>query len=304
MPIKIPNSLPAAGILQNENIFVMTEQRATTQDIRPLRIALLNLMPTKIITETQLCRLLSNTPLQVEIELIQMRSHISKNTSAEHMLTFYKTFDQIQDQKFDGMIITGAPIELLDFDEVEYWQELCEIMDWTLTNVYSTLHICWGAQAALYHHYGIPKHDLESKMFGVFAHRVEDKCCTLLRGFDDVFMAPHSRRTMTTRADVEKAPEVTVLASSDKAGIYALSAQGDRQIFITGHAEYDADTLLLEYRRDKQAGVPITIPENYFPNNDDTAEPIVSWRGHGSLLYANWLNYCVYQATPYDLSAM
>ncbi|MBQ8830200.1 MAG: homoserine O-succinyltransferase [Oscillospiraceae bacterium] len=301
MPIKIPNELPATQILQNENIFVMTETRAVSQDIRPLRIAILNLMPTKVVTETQLTRLLGNTPLQVEIELIHTTTHESKNTSKDHLLAFYKSFDDIKDQKFDGLIITGAPVEQMPFEEVEYWDELCRIMEWSKTNVYSTFHICWGAQAGLYYHYGVPKYPLDKKMFGVFPHRVERKQAMLMRGFDDTFMVPHSRHTNIRREDVEKVPELKIAASSEEAGIYAIYTEGGRQVFITGHSEYDPDTLLNEYVRDKNLGLPIDVPKNYFPDDDDTKAPNVTWRGHANLLYSNWLNYFVYQTTPYDI---
>ena len=304
MPIKIPNGLPAKETLESENIFVMTETRATTQEIRPLRIALLNLMPTKIVTETQLSRLLGNTPLQVELELVQVSSHKSKNTSEEHMLAFYKTFDEIADQYYDGMIITGAPVEQLDFAQVEYWDELCRIMEWTKTHVHSTFHICWGAQAALYYHFGIDKVPLEKKMFGVFRHKVVYKNPMLLRGFDDTFWVPHSRHTTIRREDVAAVPQIKILAESEEAGLYAMATQGGKQVFITGHSEYDADTLNREYVRDKNAGLPIEVPKNYFPDDDDTKEPIVRWRGHANLLYCNWLNYFVYQSTPYEVDAI
>ena len=302
MPIKIPNSLPATEVLQNENIFVITEQRAISQDIRPLHILVLNLMPTKIVTETQLARILGNTPLQVELELLQVRSHESKNVSLSHMLSFYKTFDQVCQRKFDGMIITGAPVEHLPFEEVDYWEELCEIMEWSKTHVHSTFHICWGAQAGLYYHYGIPKVGLEKKLFGVFPHTVERKSSILLRGFDDVFMVPHSRHTTIRREDVERVPALKILASSAQAGIYAMATDQGRQVYITGHSEYDADTLEREYLRDKNAGLPIDMPVNYYPDDDDTRPPRVSWRSHANLLYSNWLNYFVYQNTPYDLN--
>ena len=301
MPIKIPNELPAYKTLTDENIFVMTETRALTQDIRPLQIAIVNLMPTKIDTETQLLRLLGNTSLQVETELIKMQSHVSKNTSAEHLTAFYKTFPEIKDRNFDGMIITGAPVEHLPFEEVEYWNELCEIMEWSKEHVHSTFHICWGAQAALYYHFGIPKYKLDKKLFGVFRHRAERKNYILLRGFDDVFMAPHSRHTTVLREDLEACGKLKILASSDEAGVYAASTENGRQVFIMGHSEYDPRTLEKEYLRDKNAGLPIEVPVNYYPNDDDTQEPIVSWRSHANLLYANWLNYMVYQTTPYDL---
>lgn len=302
MQLRIQADLPAIENLENENIFVMDHERAVTQDIRPLKIVILNLMPTKIETETQLLRLLSNTPLQVDVELMNMKSHISRNTPSSHLNTFYKTYDDLKDQKFDGMIITGAPVELMPFEEVDYWEEMCKVMDWSLTNVYSTLHICWGAQAALYHHYGIKKVPLEKKLFGVFPHRVEYKNPILLRGFDDVFMVPHSRHTTVRREDIERVPELKILASSEQAGVYAIFTAGGRQIFLTGHAEYDPDTLRREYERDKALGLPIAVPENYFPGNDDTKPPLVTWRSHANLLFSNWLNYFVYQTTPYDFT--
>ena len=302
MPIRIPNDLPAVKTLLNENIFVMPEQRAVTQDIRPLKILLLNLMPNKIATETQLSRLLGNTPLQVELELIHTSSYHSKNTSSEHLLAFYKTFDDVKDQKFDGMIITGAPVEKMEFEEVEYWNELCELMEWTKTHVHSTFHICWGAQAGLYYHYGIGKYPLESKLFGVFEHTADYKNSMLLRGFDDKFFVPHSRHTTVKREDIEKVPALKIVASSEKAGIYALLTENGKQVFITGHSEYDANTLKDEYLRDISRGDPIDIPENYFPDNDPEKEPQVTWRSHAHLLYSNWLNYFVYQTTPYDIS--
>ena len=302
MPIKIPNALPATETLERENIFVITESRAISQDIRPLEILVLNLMPTKVVTETQLARVLGNTPLQVELELLQVKSHESKNVSQDHMLAFYKTFDEIRDRKFDGMVITGAPVEQMPFEQVDYWDELCMIMEWSKTHVHSTFHICWGAQAGLYYHYGIPKAPLEHKLFGVFEHVVERKQSILFRGFDDVFMAPHSRHTTILREDVEKVPALKILASSPRAGVYAIQTDGGRQVFILGHAEYDADTLEREYLRDKGLGLPIEVPENYYPNDDDTRPPRVSWRAHANLLYSNWLNYFVYQNTPYDLS--
>ncbi len=302
MPIKIPNDLPATATLQGENIFVMTETRAVTQDIRPLEILILNLMPTKIDTETQFARILGNTPLQVHLEFLHTRSHIASHVSMEHLFAFYKTFDEVRDRRFDGMIITGAPVEHLPFEAVEYWQELCQIMDWSKTHVHSTLHICWGAQAALYHHYGIQKHPLPEKLFGVFPHRVEYKNPILLRGFDDVFMAPHSRHTTILREEVERVPELKIAASSDEAGIYALFTAGGHQVFLTGHSEYDPDTLRREYERDKARGLPIAVPKNYFPNDDDTQPPLVTWRAHAHLLFSNWLNYFVYQTTPYDFT--
>lgn len=301
MPIKIPNDLPATKTLTDENIFVMNENRALSQDIRPLKILLLNLMPTKVATETQLSRLLGNTPLQVELEFLHTSSHISKNTPQEHLFTFYKTFDEVKHRNFDGLIITGAPVEQLPFEEVEYWDELCEIMEWSKTHVHSTFHICWGAQAALYYHFGVPKYPLKEKLFGVFEHRVERRSSILLRGFDDVFLVPHSRHTTVRREDVEAVPELKILAASPEAGLYAMSTENGKQVFITGHSEYDAGTLKAEYMRDKNAGLPIKPPKNYFPNDDDTAEPTVKWRSHANLLYANWLNYIVYQNTPYEI---
>lgn len=304
MPITIPNELPAYKTLTDENIFIMDENRAVTQDIRPLRIAIVNLMPTKIDTETQLLRLLGNTPLQVQVELLHMKSHESKNTSKEHLLAFYKTFDDVKDMKFDGMVITGAPVELLPFEDVEYWEELCSVMEWSKKHVHSTLHICWGAQAGLYYHFGIPKHPLEKKMFGVFPHTVVRKSSILFRGFDDVFMVPHSRRTTVLEEDVKKCPQLKVLASSEEAGVYAIMTENGKQIFIMGHSEYDAMTLAKEYRRDRDAGIPIDIPRNYFPDDDDTRAPSVSWRSCANLLFSNWLNYFVYQTTPYNLDEL
>lgn len=301
MPIKIPNSLPAAKTLAAENIFVMDESRATTQDIRPLRILILNLMPTKIATETQLARLLGNTPLQVEMELIRTASHESKNTSAEHLISFYKTFDDIKDERFDGMIITGAPVEHLEFSEVEYWDELCRIFEWSKSHVHSTFHICWGAQAGLYYHFGVKKIPLEKKLFGVFEHRVSYKNPILFRGFDDVFYAPHSRNSAVDEAALRAVPELKILAESDEAGIYACMTEGGRQIFITGHSEYDPDTLAKEYFRDRGKGIDIAPPKNYFPNDDPNNPPEVRWRAHANLLFSNWLNYFVYQTTPYDV---
>ena len=304
MPIKIPNELPAARTLAEENIFVMSETRAVAQDIRPLKILLLNLMPTKVVTETQFSRLLGNTPLQVELTLMHTKSHQSKNTSEDHLLAFYCTFDEIKDRKFDGMIITGAPVEHLPFEEVEYWDELCEIMRWSLTHVQSTFHICWGAQAGLYYHFGIGKRPLDKKMFGIFPHRVDHKKTILFRGFDDVFMVPHSRHTTVDRAEIEAVPELKVLASSEEAGVFAVKTEEGRQIFITGHPEYDADTLKKEYDRDVAAGKPIALPKNYFPDDDPTREPPATWRSSANLLYSNWLNYFVYQATPFDLERL
>lgn len=301
MPIRIPNDLPAVKTLENENIFVMTETRAITQDIRPLKILLLNLMPKKIETETQLSRLLGNSPLQVELELIHTKSHLSKNTPQEHMLAFYKTFDDVKDRTFDGMIITGAPVEQMPFEEVEYWQELCEIMEWTKTHVHSTFHICWGAQAGLYYHFGIDKKPLPEKMFGIFPHTVDYKKSILFRGFDDVFMVPHSRHTTVDIEDVKKCKGLKILSSSKEAGVYAMATKNGKQIFITGHSEYDANTLANEYFRDLDAGKPIKVPVNYFPDDNPKNQPKVTWRSHANLLYSNWLNYFVYQTTPYDI---
>jgi homoserine O-succinyltransferase len=302
MPIKIPNDLPATKVLNQENIFVITETRAITQDIRPLHILILNLMPTKIVTETQLARILGNTPLQVELDFLQTATHKSKHTSKEHMIAFYKTFDEIKHRKFDGMVITGAPVEQMEFEEVNYWDELCEIMEWSKTHVTSTFHICWGAQAGLYYHYGIKKRMLDKKLSGVFPHKLEYKNSILFRGVDDVFYAPHSRYTTIDREQVEKHPELRILATSEMAGIYAISTDMGKQIFITGHAEYDADTLKKEYVRDKEAGLDIEIPYNYFPNDDDTKEPMNLWRSNANSLFSNWLNYYVYQTTPYDIN--
>ena len=304
MPIRIPNDLPAAQVMQQENIFVMKHQRATTQQIRPLEIVVLNLMPTKIVTETQLTRLLGNTPLQVNLELMHTSTHRSKNVSEEHLLTFYKNFDELKDRKFDGMVITGAPVELLDFEDVDYWDELCRIMEWSKTHVHSTLHICWGAQAGMYYHYGIPKQPLDQKLFGVYPHRADYKRSILLRGFDDTFYVPHSRHTTVRREDIEAVPGLKILASSEEAGVYAVMNKNGHHIFITGHSEYDANTLETEYLRDKNLGKPISVPENYYPDDDDTKEPIVRWRGHANLLFSNWLNYFVYQTTPYDIETV
>ena len=302
MPIKIPNELPAVRTLENENIFVMTEKRAITQDIRPLKILILNLMPTKVDTETQLSRLLGNTPLQVEIELIHTSTHKARNVSEEHLLAFYKEFADIKDSYYDGMIITGAPVEKMEFEQVEYWGELCEIMEWTRTHVHSTLHICWGAQAGLYYHYGVEKQLMAQKLSGVYAHKADYKNSILLRGFDDIFYVPHSRYTEVRREDIERVPQLRVIASSEEAGVYAVITRGGKQVFLTGHSEYDADTLHKEYQRDKQLGISPRVPENYYPNDDDTKPPITSWRAHATLLFTNWLNYFVYQTTPYDIT--
>lgn len=301
MPIKIPNQLPATEILGRENIFVMTETRAVTQDIRPLQILLLNLMPTKVDTETQLARVLGNTPLQIELELIAPRDHVSKNTSQAHMLAFYRSFDEVRDRTFDGLVITGAPVEHLPFEEVDYWPELCEIMDWTKVHVTSTLHICWGAQAGLYYHFGIPKILLPEKLFGVFEHRVMNRKIPLVRGFDDLFMIPHSRHTAVKPQDIHDCADLTVLAESDRAGVLLCMTEGGGQIYVMGHPEYDRYTLHNEYQRDKNKGLPIAIPENYYPEDDDTRRPNLQWRSHSNNLYSNWLNYYVYQVTPYEL---
>ena len=301
MPIKIPNLLPATQVLLNENIFVMTETRAMTQDIRPLKILMLNLMPQKITTETQIARLIGNTPLQVELELLQTATHRSTHTAAEHMLAFYKTFDEVKHKKYDGMIITGAPVEHMEFEEVDYWEELCEIMEWSKTHVTSTFHICWGAQAGLYYHYGVRKRQLDKKLFGVFEHTLDYKQSILFRGFDDTFVVPHSRHTESVREDIEAVPALKILASSEEAGVFVCSTDKGRQIFVSGHSEYDADTLKNEYLRDKNLGLDIEIPKNYFPDNDDTKKPVVRWRSCANLLYTNWLNYFVYQSTPYNI---
>ncbi|MBO5713429.1 MAG: homoserine O-succinyltransferase [Clostridia bacterium] len=302
MPIKIPNDLPATKVLESENIFVMSETRAITQDIRPLKILRLNLMPKKIETETQLVRLLGNTPLQVEPTLIRTSTHRSKNVAEEHLLAFYKVFNDVKNDYFDGMIITGAPVELMEFEEVDYWQELCEIMQWSTTHVHSTFHICWGAQAGLYYHYGVKKYPVPEKVFGVFPHKIDYKNSILFRGFDEVFNVPQSRHTTVLREDIEKVKELKILASSNETGVYAVASKNGRQIFITGHSEYDADTLKNEYLRDLSQGKPIKIPFNYFPNDDATKEPMVTWRAHANLLFSNWLNYFVYQSTPYDVT--
>ena len=301
MPVKIPSTLPARTTLENENIFVMDEDRAIHQDIRALRVAILNLMPTKISTETQLLRLLSNSALQVEVTLLHTATYESKNTDADHLLNHYVSFDEITGEKFDGLIITGAPVEQMPFEEVDYWRELQRIMDWSETNVESTFHICWGAQAGLYHKYGIPKYDLPRKMFGVFEHRLLNRTESLMRGFDDIFLAPHSRHTEIRREDIEKHPDLQILAESDDAGVYIVSDKAGRNLYITGHSEYDPFTLKAEYDRDVKKGLPIHVPKNYYPNDDPTQTPNVRWRGHANLLYANWLNYYVYQVTPYDI---
>ena len=302
MPIKIPDSLPARVTLEGENIFVMTEYRAMHQDMRPLSLLILNLMPTKIVTETQLLRKLSNSPLQVQVELLKTASHVSQNTDADHLSSFYTTIDEIRDRKFDGMIITGAPVENLDFTDVDYWPELCRIMDWTTTHVHSTLHVCWGAQAGLFYHYGIPKYSLDHKLFGVFPHTALKKQSPLFRGFDDVFFVPHSRHTETREEDIRKIPELELLSVSEEAGVFAVKSEDNRRFFITGHPEYDPDTLSREYFRDVDKGLPIDIPRHYFPDDDPAQPPVVRWRSAGQLFYTNWLNYYVYQTTPYDIT--
>lgn len=304
MPIKIPDHLPAMEILNQENIFVMAESRAYHQDIRPLKIAILNLMPIKQTTETQILRLLANTPLQVEIVLVHPKTHKSKHTSAEYLSLFYRTFDDIKDEQFDGMIITGAPVEQLPFEKVNYWEELKEIMDWKMENVTSTLHICWGAQAGLYYHYGIPKYPLPQKMFGIFPHTMNKHAVKLMRGFDDVFYVPHSRHTENRREDIEKVPELEILSESEEAGVYLVASKDGRQIFVTGHSEYDVHTLKEEYERDRRQGLNIQLPKHYFPNDDPSRTPLHTWRSHANLLFSNWLNYYVYQETPYDLNEL
>ncbi|MBU3113246.1 homoserine O-acetyltransferase MetA [Clostridium lacusfryxellense] len=301
MPIKIPDNLPAFKTLSKENIFTITEDKAFHQDIRPLKIIILNLMPTKIETETQILRLLGNSPLQIDIVLLHPKSHASKNISEEHLIKFYNTFDEIKDSKFDGMIITGAPIESVPFEDVDYWEELKQIMEWSICNVFSTLHICWGAQAGLHYHYGLQKHTLDNKMFGVFKHKIMRKNVKLLSGFDDEFFVPHSRHTEIRKADIDKIDELEILSESDESGIYIVSAKKGRQIFITGHSEYDPLTLKYEYDRDIANGLTINIPDNYYPNDDPSKTPVVKWRGHSNLLFVNWLNYYVYQETPYNL---
>ena len=304
MPINLPDNLPAVETLEAENIFVMSTDRAVHQQIRPLEIAVLNLMPTKIATETQLARLLGNTPLQVNLTLLNTKSHTPTHISATHLEHFYKTFDDVKDRNFDGLIITGAPVETIPFEEVDYWDELCAVMDWSVTHTQSTMHICWGAQAGLYYHYGIPKVPLEEKLFGVFPHYVSHRHSILFRGFDDTFMVPHSRHTGIRREDVQKVKELKILAESDIAGVYAISTDQGRQLFITGHSEYDPDTLEKEYLRDKNAGLPIHVPENYYPYDDDTKAPRCTWRSSANMLFSNWLNYFVYQITPFELSSL
>ena len=302
MPIRIPDALPATAALENENIFVMTEHRALHQDIRPLNVLILNLMPTKIVTETQILRKLSNTPLQIQVELLQTSSYRSRNSDSEHLASFYTTFDQVKDRKFDGMIITGAPVENLDFDQVEYWEELCQIMAWTPTHVHSTLHICWGAQAGIYHHYGVPKYELPQKLFGVFEHKLVKPSSPLVRGFNDLFMAPHSRHTEVHAEDIEAHPDLELIAVSDEAGVYIAKSTDSRNFFVFGHPEYDTDTLMKEYERDIAKGMDMPLPRHYFPGDDPTRTPHATWRAHAQLLYTNWLNYYVYQTTPYDIN--
>lgn len=301
MPIKIPEDLPANSILRGENIFCMTEKRALSQDIRPLKIAILNIMPTKIVTETQLARVLGNTPLQVEIDFLMTASHKSKNTSQDHIDEFYKTFEDIRNQKYDGFIITGAPVELLEFEDVTYWDELKEIMEWSKTNVTSTMHICWAAMAGLYYHYGIKKYNLPKKLFGVYKHRAERKTTMLVRGFDDEFYVPHSRHSYVKREDIDAVDDLLTIATSDEAGVYIVASSDKKQIFVTGHSEYDADTLSKEYFRDVEAGLDIDIPMNYFADDNPDNPPVVTWRSHANLLFSNWLNYYVYQTTPYNI---
>jgi len=304
MPIKIPDNLPAIDMLAQENIFVMGEDRAAHQDIRPLKIIILNLMPTKIVTETQLMRLLGNTPLQVEVDLLNTVTHTSKNTAKDHLETFYKNFDDVKDNRYDGMIITGAPVEHLDFEEVNYWNELTAIMEWSKKNVFSTLHICWAAQAALYYHYGIKKYPLKEKLFGIFPHYLTNHTTMLLRGFDDEFMAPHSRHTEVRKEDILKTDDLEILSDSDEAGVYLVRSRDNRQVYVTGHAEYEWDTLRNEYERDLKMGQDIHVPVRYFPDDDPMKKPKVTWRGHANLLFCNWLNYYVYQETPFDLNRL
>lgn len=301
MPLNVPDSLPAIDVLRQENIFVMTETRAIHQDIRPLKLIILNLMPVKITTETHLLRILSNSPLQVEITLLNIESHVSKNTSIEHLKTFYLNFDKIKDHKFDGMIITGAPVELLNFEEVDYWEDLKQIMDWSKHHVTSTLYICWAAQAGLYYHYGIGKHPVEKKIFGVFKHTLNNSLVPLVRGFDEEFLAPHSRHTDIKRKDIAKVKDLEIVSESDEAGVYIVTSKDGRQIFVTGHSEYEANTLKAEYDRDVAKGLPIDIPKNYFPDDDPSKPPKTLWKSHASLLFSNWLNYYVYQQTPFEI---
>ncbi|MFA6805121.1 MAG: homoserine O-succinyltransferase [Candidatus Methanomethylophilaceae archaeon] len=302
MPIKIPDDLPAGAVLESENIFIMTEKRAVTQDIRPLKILIMNLMPTKVDTEIQLLRLLSNSPLQTDITFLQMATHNSKNTSQEYLDKFYYTFEDIKDQKFDGMIITGAPVENIAFEEVDYWPELCKIMDWSVKNVFSTLHICWGAQAGLYHHYGIPKYSLKEKMSGIFEHYILNEQEPLIRGFDEIFNMPHSRHTEVHASDINRVPHLHIIAMSDRAGVGLVVSEKAGQVFVLGHAEYDKNTLANEYERDLKRGMDPHLPENYFPNDDPHHDPVFKWKSHATLLFTNWLNYYVYQSTPYNIN--
>ncbi len=301
MPIRIPDALPATETLEGENIFVMTEYRALHQDIRPLHVLILNLMPTKIATETQIMRKLSNTPLQIEVELMRTKSHEATHVAASHLETFYRTFDEVRDRHYDGLIITGAPVEQMPFEQVDYWDELCDIMAWSTSNVHSTLHICWGAQAGLYYHYGIGKHDLPAKASGVFEHRLVKPSSPLVRGLDDRFLAVHSRNTEVRRADVEAVPELEVIAVSDEVGLYIVKSTDSRRFFVFGHPEYDTDTLRQEYERDVKRGLDPEVPRNYFPDDDPAREPLNTWRAQAQLIYTNWLNYYVYQTTPYDI---
>lgn len=302
MPLNLPDSLPAIELLLEENIFVIDETRAIHQDIRPLRIVILNLMPLKIATETDLLRLLSNSPIQIEIVFLQIEGHISKNTSMDHLNAFYRTFSEIQGNTYDGMIITGAPVEHLPFEEVDYWKDICKIFDWASHHVTSTMFICWAAQAGLHHHFGIPKYPLDKKMFGVFDHRISDPKLPIFRGFDDIFKAPHSRHTEILAEDLLKIPEIGLISCSDEAGVYMAIANNGKQLFITGHPEYSRETLDREYKRDFDKGLPIDLPANYYKDNDPSKEPVLSWRSHANLLFLNWLNYYVYQKTPYNLS--
>lgn len=303
MPIIVPKGLPAYKTLKEENVFVMEEARARKQDIRPLRIAIVNLMPTKDITETQLIRMLANTPLQVELQLLSMDSHESKHTDKQHLDEFYKSFEEIRNQRFDGMIITGAPVEFLPFEEVDYWKELTEIMEYTKTNVFSVLHICWGAQAGLYYHYGIRKHELPAKLFGVFGHQVKDKKSPLTRGFDDEFFAPQSRHTEVRKADIQAVHDLKILAESEESGVHMAASRDKRRIFVQGHMEYDRNTLLAEYDRDLKKGMAVALPKNYFRDDDPVKGVVAKWSGHGNLFFANWLNF-IYQETPYDLEKL
>lgn len=304
MPIRISSELPAFKTLGEENIFVMSKERAEHQDIRPLKVIILNIMPKKIETECQLMRLLSNTPLQVDIDLLQMASHTSKNTSSHHLESFYKTFEEIKNRRYDGMIVTGAPVELLDFEKVDYWEEITEIFEWSKTHVFSTLHICWAAQAGLYYHFGVPKYELPQKMFGIFSHKTEVENSQLLKGFDDIFFVPHSRNTEVRREDIEKIPQLEILTSSEMAGVHIIANKNGRQYFITGHSEYDRDTIAAEYFRDIDKGIDIQLPYNYFPDDNPENTPVFSWRCTANLMFSNWLNYCVYQRTPYNLDEL